>query len=126
MNALNEMSELINEEVLRTKVSKLQAKELIILKFTAQWCGPCKKIKTLCSNFEKVKPDSIQYYEIDIDESLELYMKMKKMKMLNGIPALFAYSNSTKEHWYIPDLCHLGSEQTGLEFFFNECLKYVA
>ena len=120
------MSETVSEEALKTKVSKLQAKELIILKFTAQWCGPCKKIKHICSSFEQIKPASIQYYEIDIDDSIELYMKLKKMKMINGIPALLAYTNSSKEHWYIPDKCHLGSEQAGVEFFFNECLKYVA
>ena len=120
------MSETISEEALKTKLSKLQAKELIILKFTAQWCGPCKKIKHICSSFEQIKPASIQYYEIDIDDSIELYMKLKKMKMINGIPALLAYTNSSKEHWYIPDKCHLGSEQAGVEFFFNECLKYVA
>ena len=120
------MSEIISEEVLRTKVSKLQDKELIILKFTAQWCGPCKKIKDICCAFEKCKPKSIQYYEIDIDESLELYMKMKKMKMLNGIPALLAYTNKEKEYWYVPDMCHLGSDKAGVELFFNECLKYVA
>ena len=42
------MSEIISEEVLRTKVSKLENKELIILKFTDKWCGPCKKIKDCC------------------------------------------------------------------------------
>ena len=120
------MSEIIDEKVLTTKVANLQDKELIILKFTAQWCGPCKKIKTICSEFENIKPASIQYYEIDIDNSLELYMKMKKMKMLNGIPALLAYSNIEKEHWYIPDKCHLGSDIGGVELFFNECLKYVS
>ena len=120
------MSEIISEEVLKAKVFKLQAKELIILKFTAQWCGPCKKIGSICSNFEQSKPGSIQYYEIDIDDSIELYMKLKKMKMINGIPALLAYTNVTKEHWYVPDKCHLGSDQAGVEFFFNECLKYVA
>ena len=120
------MSEIINEEVLRTKVSKLQPKELIVLKFTADWCGPCKKIKDICLDFQKTKPASIQYYEIDIDESIELYMKMKKMKMLNGIPGLLAYTNSIKDHWYIPDKCHLGSDRDGALLFFNECLKYVA
>jgi len=120
------MSETISEDVLRTKVSKLQAKELIILKFTADWCGPCKKIKDICTRFEQVKPKSIQYYEIDIDDSLELYMKLKKMKMINGIPALLAYTNSSKEHWYVPDKCHLGADQVGVELFFNECIKYVA
>jgi hypothetical protein len=53
-------------------------------------------------------------------------MKLKKMKMINGIPALLAYTNSSKEHWYVPDKCHLGADQVGVELFFNECLKYVA
>lgn len=120
------MSEIINEEVLKKKVSKLEDKELIILKFTADWCDPCKKIKDICLDFQKAKPSSIQYYEIDIDESIDLYMKMKKMKMINGIPALLAYTNSEKDHWFIPDICHLGSDNAGAKHFFNECLKHVS
>jgi hypothetical protein len=53
-------------------------------------------------------------------------MKMKKMKMLNGIPALLAYTNSEKDHWYIPDICHLGSDNAGVVNFFNTCLKHVS
>ena len=120
------MSELLNEDILKSKCEALGEKQLIVIKFTADWCGPCKKIKDTCTRFEQVKPKSIQYYEIDIDDSIELYMKLKKMKMINGIPALLAYTNSSKEHWYVPDKCHLGSEQAGVELFFNECIKYVA
>ena len=119
------MSEIITEDVLRAKVSQLADDELIILKFTAGWCGPCKNIQNICLAFKQSKPKSIQYYEIDIDESIELYMKMKKMKMLNGIPALLAYTNTHKDYWYIPDKCHLGSDKSGVELFFNECLKHV-
>ena len=119
------MSEIISEEVLKTKVFKLQAKELIILKFTAQWCGPCKKIGSICSNFERSKPGSIQYYEIDIDDSLELYMKLKKMKMVNGIPAIITFKGGIKEHWFIPDEIHIGANVSQLEQFFMKCLKYV-
>jgi thioredoxin 1 len=120
------MPETISEEDLKHKQSLLGEKELIIIKFTATWCGPCKVIQPHCLKFLANKPNSIQYYEIDIDESLELYMKLKKMKMVNGIPALLAYKGGIKEYWYIPDEVHLGSDKKGLVQFFDKCIKYVS
>ena len=120
------MSETLNEGTLKFKCEALEHNELIIIKFTADWCGPCKLIKDMCIQFEKTKPPSIQYYEINIDESIELYMKLKKMKMVNGIPALLAYKGGIKEYWYIPDDVHIGSDKKGLSQFFEKCIKYVS
>ena len=53
-------------------------------------------------------------------------MRLKKMKMVNGIPALLAYKGGTKEHWFIPDYVHLGSDKKGLAQFFDNCIKYVS
>ena len=71
--------------------------EMIILKFTATWCGPCNQIKSLCNEYVKKLPTNIYYYEIDIDDSLELYANLKSKKMVNGIPALLAYNSGEKE-----------------------------
>ena len=120
------MSESLSEDTLKLKCEALGEKELIVIKFTANWCGPCKQIKDLCNQFEKHKPKSIQYYEIDIDDSIELYMKLKKMKMVNGIPALLAYKRGVKQHWFIPDEFHLGSDKKGLASFFDKCVAYVS
>jgi len=120
------MGESLNETTLKLKCEALEKNEMIVIKFTADWCGPCKNIKDLCIQFEKTKPSSIQYYEINIDESIELYMKLKKMKMVNGIPALLAYKGGTKEYWYIPDEIHLGSDKKGLLQFFDRCIRYVS
>ena len=65
----------------------------LFVKFTATWCGPCKRIAPYVSEFinqEGVK-DKIQYLEIDIDDSIDVFAFMKKMKMLNGIPSLLFY-----------------------------------
>jgi thioredoxin 1 len=120
------MSETLNEETLKKKCEALEKNEMIVIKFTAGWCGPCKLIQAMCLEFDKIKPSTIKYYEIDIDESIDLYMKLKKMKMVNGIPALLAYKGGTKEYWYIPDEVHLGSDKKGLAVFFNNCIKYVS
>ena len=120
------MSESLNEYNLKLKCTALENNELIVIKFTAEWCGPCKLIKEMCNEFVKHKPVSIQYYEIDIDESIDLYMKLKKMKMLNGIPALLAYKGTTKEHWFIPDESHVGSDKKGLGQFFEKCIAHVS
>jgi thiol-disulfide isomerase/thioredoxin len=120
------MSELLNETILKSKCEALGEKDMIIIKFTADWCGPCKLIKDMCIQFENTKPSSIQYYEINIDESIELYMKLKKMKMVNGIPALLAYKVGIKEYWFIPDEFHLGSDKKGIVQFFDKCIKYAS
>ena len=119
------MPQTITEEDLKNKQSLLGEKELIIIKFTATWCGPCKVIQPYCQKFLANKPNSIQYYEIDIDDSLELYMKLKKMKMVNGIPAIIVFTGGIKEHWFVPDMIHVGSNVQQLEQFFTKCLQYV-
>ena len=119
------MPQTISEEDLKHKQSLLGEKELIIIKFTATWCGPCKAIQPHCLKFLANKPNSIQYYEIDIDESIELYMKLKKMKMVNGIPALIVFTSGIKDHWFVPDIIHSGSNAHQLEQFFLKCLKHV-
>jgi hypothetical protein len=53
-------------------------------------------------------------------------MKLKKMKMVNGIPALIVFKGGIKEHWFIPDDIHVGSNVPQLEQFFMKCLKYVS
>ena len=75
------------QNIIKTK------KKPLFVKFTATWCGPCKRIAPYVSEFinrEDVK-DKIQYLEIDIDDSLDVFAFMKKMKMLNGVPSLLFY-----------------------------------
>lgn len=44
---------------------------LVILKFTATWCGPCKRVAPEIDKFVDLYPD-IQFYAVDIDEAEEL------------------------------------------------------
>jgi thioredoxin 1 len=104
---------------------ELNPNEMIIIKFTADWCAPCRSIKDLVEESIKELPNSIKFQEIDIDESLELYAKFKSKKMVNGIPAILAFKYGEKEHWYIPDDSVMGGNKEEIRKFFARCKMYV-
>ena len=117
----------ITEDALKQYRKTMKKNQLIILKFTADWCGPCKKIEPICKEYINNLPETIIFHEIDIDESLDLYVKLKKHKMLNGIPALLAFTpgKDIDDHWYVPAECHLGGDEAGVKKFFENCMKLV-
>lgn len=100
--------------------------EFSILKFTADWCGPCKKIdpfiEELIKNKESEFNSSIKkfiYIKVDVDECFDLYSFMKAKKRINGIPATFLYSknvymNIDEEQRYIPQVSITGTNERDL------------
>jgi thiol-disulfide isomerase/thioredoxin len=104
------------------KIQNELSNEMVIIKFGATWCGPCKKIKALCEEWFSKLPSNVILFDIDIDETMELYMAFKKYKMVNGIPAILAFY-SKKENWYIPDDSVSGGDLSGVNSFFIRCNK---
>jgi thiol-disulfide isomerase/thioredoxin len=93
--------------------------ETILIRFSAVWCAPCQKIKARCEEWFAKLPSNVIIFEIDIDETLELYMALKKFKMVNGIPAILAFHTRPKEdRWYIPDDSVSGGDLNGVDKFF--------
>ena len=41
----------LDSSTLISLINKINSKQLIIIKFTATWCAPCKKIKPLCDHY---------------------------------------------------------------------------
>ena len=117
----------LDSSTLISLINKINSKQLIIIKFTATWCAPCKKIKPLCDHYIQKLPSNIIFFEIDVDESMDLYGKLKKYKMVNGIPALLAYTSKNKnsDMWYIPEFSQVGSDSNNVNNFFQNCINYV-
>ena len=117
---LNEFKELIN------KVK--ENKYTIFLRFTADWCVPCKSIDADCNKVLELLSDNIFYLEIDIDETMELYAFFKKNKLLKGIPALYIYSYNNAnndEKWYLPEYSINSANKEELNKFFGYLSKYI-
>ena len=114
----------ITKDILITFQEKAEPNKLIIIKFGAEWCAPCKKIKTHCYEWFEKMPENVTCADIDIDEHIDLYVALKSKKMLKGIPILLAYSGGgKKDHWYIPDTSISGVDVKLLDIFFEECIK---
>jgi len=88
----------------------------VFVKFTADWCGPCKRVKPIIDEFLTNEIlEKLKYVEIDIDNSVDVYAFMKSRRMLNGIPTLLFYDMGTNS--FSPTYStSTGKEETVKEF----------
>jgi len=88
---------------------------VIIIKFGATWCGPCKMIENDVKNMFSIMPDNVQCVAIDIDQSLEFYSFMKKNRVLNGVPVIISYNKNNLS--LVPDDYVVGASKEKIEAF---------
>ena len=116
----------MNPLLLQKIQSNLKPDQVIILKFSAVWCGPCKLIAPICEEWKKntMPANRIYWVDIDIDESMDLYMAFKSKKMVRGVPVLLAFDCSKhRDQWYIPDDSVEGGDIVAVEKFFQRVSK---
>jgi thioredoxin-like negative regulator of GroEL len=96
---------------------------MIILKFGADWCGPCKRIEKDVNHFFSCLPQdgSVIYGEIDIDESIDVYAYLKSNKRVNGIPVILCYVRG-QSNGIIPTFSITGADHAELGRFFAKCM----
>ena len=52
---------------------------VLIIKFGAEWCGPCKIIEGHVKHHMMQMPENIQCVVVDVDKSIEIYGFLKKL-----------------------------------------------
>jgi thiol-disulfide isomerase/thioredoxin len=114
-----------NREDLKKHLSETNY-DVTIIKLTAGWCGPCKKIAPYIHMLNKQYKgvSNFEYIEIDVDHALDLYAFFKKMKMANGVPTFLSFKKElyNPDTYYIPYKCITGADSRGLDLFYKASL----
>ena len=98
------------------------ASEVLVLKFGADWCGPCQRLKPLVACWLAVQGAHIRFVEIDVDESLDLYLALKRKRMVSALPTMLAYDGSLERPlWYVPDDSVIGADVVAVSAFLARC-----
>jgi thioredoxin 1 len=82
----------------------LAANQLVIVDFTASWCGPCKMIAPIFEQFAAENP-SIKFTKVDVDEQSTI----SQAEGITAMPTFIAYLNGKR----FKDL--RGADKNGLE-----------
>ena len=96
---------------------------LIIIKFGAEWCGPCKQIEEFVHEKFASLPEKVQPVLIDIDDSIDVYAFLKAKKIVPHIPTLLCYVKGN--YHYTPDDVVFGANETHLGDFFERCMEML-
>jgi thiol-disulfide isomerase/thioredoxin len=97
-------------------------KNIVIVKFTATWCGPCNQIKDYVDAKMNELPAEATCIILDVDNHIDLYGKLKTMKIVNGIPSLLMYIQ--KNTTLLPDEVVIGTDMPSLEYFFQRAQSF--
>jgi thiol:disulfide interchange protein len=95
----------------------------IIIRFTAKWCKPCQMVVPLFYNLLNYMPNNVLPVVLDVDISTEIYIYMKRYKLLNGIPAFMCFYKENLS--YVPDDICIGADQNQLKLFFERCYVHL-
>ena len=97
---------------------------IFIVKFGAEWCGPCKKIESLVEERMNRLSDKAKCAIIDIDDNFEIYAALKSKRVVNGIPVILGYKKGNLTH--IPNEVLVGADPLQVNTFFNRCESHIA
>ena len=97
---------------------------IIILKFGAEWCGPCTNIKNDVHQLMVGMPDDVTCLDIDVDECFDVYAYLKSKKIVNGVPCVLAYFAGNI--LYVPDEVVIGARMDDIRALFDKCRKKYA
>jgi thioredoxin 1 len=96
---------------------------LILLKFGATWCNPCKVIDPVIYEFFNNTPEKVICVSLDVDENFELYGYMKKSRVTNGIPVILCYAVGNVN--VMPTDSVTGANSVAVNQFLNRTVERI-
>ena len=93
---------------------------IIILKFGAEWCQPCKAISPYVQEMIGKLPPIFTVYDLDVDDNFEIYAYLKSKKMVTGIPVILAYYRENKT--FASNESISGANEEDYKQFFLKCI----
>lgn len=84
-----------------------------VLKFTASWCGPCKRVQPLVNELFNQLPNDFYYVEVDIDEGKSIANAMR----IRSVPTMMNYKNGMGEYMIT------GGDEAKIKKFFSNVIK---
>lgn len=67
----------------------LQGQTLVLVDFTAEWCGPCKTMKPVLQQLKEKHGDNIRILKVDIDKNQPVARHFN----VQGVPTFLLYKN---------------------------------
>lgn len=96
----------------------------VIIKFGAEWCAPCKKIETVLDECFLEMPDNVYCFNLDVDDNIEIFGKLKTKKSVKNIPVILYYDcRKEREKWFVSDKNISDSDPEKIIKFFEEIYK---
>ena len=83
------MTDIIKVSVESFQNEVLDSNQLVLVDFTAEWCGPCKILDPVIEELAKEWDGKIKVAKLDVDANPDLAMQYQVM----GIPTLMLFLN---------------------------------
>mgnify|MGYP000962756575 CR=1 FL=1 len=87
----------------------------VIIRVSATWCGPCKKIQPLLNERINNLPDNIKVVYVDYDKHRDVATSLK----IQNVPTFMFFKESC------PDICLVGAQVPKVVKFFDSVVAKV-
>lgn len=68
---------------------ELKDNEYVVVKFGAEWCGPCKQIAPVLEELADTYQDRLKYIPVDVEESYDIATEYK----IRNVPIILFIKN---------------------------------
>lgn len=87
-----DMKKIKTEEELSNAIRE---NDIVVAKFGADWCGPCKVLEENIEAIEKENADTAEFLEIDVDDADEGFVDKY---YLRGLPVSYFFKEGEKAY----------------------------